>query len=121
MYVLSSNLLKLFGIDDPLDAIAVHGGGGIVGILAVPIFMNDGLLYGFNDEAFDMLKVNAYGAGVLSAYNFVAGLILFGILRLVGLLRIDKETERVGSDKMKHGEESYPQENKVQVFLTPTT
>ena len=26
-------------IDDPVDAIAVHGAGGIVGILAVPVFM----------------------------------------------------------------------------------
>ncbi len=25
-------------MDDPLDAIAVHGGGGIIGVLAVPIF-----------------------------------------------------------------------------------
>ena len=26
-------------VDDPVDAIAVHGAGGIVGILAVPVFM----------------------------------------------------------------------------------
>ena len=117
VYILSSNLIILLRIDDPLDAIAVHGGGGIVGILAVPIFMNEGLLYGYNEEAFNMLTVNAYGAGVLAAYNFVVGLVLFGLLRMVGLLRIDKETERMGSDKLKHGEESYPQDDKVQVFL----
>ena len=29
-------------IDDPVDAIAVHGAGGIVGILAVPVFMEVG-------------------------------------------------------------------------------
>ena len=27
-------------LDDPLDAVAVHGGGGVVGLLAVPFFMS---------------------------------------------------------------------------------
>ena len=31
-------MLKL-KLDDPLDAVAVHGAGGIVGVLAVPWFM----------------------------------------------------------------------------------
>ena len=28
-----------FRLDDPLDAVAVHGGGGLVGLLSVPWFM----------------------------------------------------------------------------------
>ena len=27
-------------LDDPLDAVAVHGGGGICGLFCVPFFMN---------------------------------------------------------------------------------
>ena len=38
-YLLVSGLLVAFRVDDPVDAIAVHGAGGIVGILAVPVFM----------------------------------------------------------------------------------
>ena len=34
-------LLKL-GVDDPVDAVAIHGGGGLLGILAAPIFMENG-------------------------------------------------------------------------------
>ena len=30
-------------MDDPLDAVAVHAGGGLVGLLAVPFFMYRGL------------------------------------------------------------------------------
>ena len=26
-------------LDDPLDAVAVHGGGGLLGVLCVPFFM----------------------------------------------------------------------------------
>ena len=38
-------LLKKFGVDDPLDAFAVHYGGGIVGVLATPVFMRGGIVY----------------------------------------------------------------------------
>ena len=33
-------------LDDPLDAVAVHGGGGVVGLLAVPFFMSVNLEVG---------------------------------------------------------------------------
>ena len=38
-YQLLSGLMVAIRIDDPVDAIAVHGAGGIVGILSVPLFM----------------------------------------------------------------------------------
>ena len=38
-YQLLSGIMVAARIDDPVDAIAVHGAGGIVGILAVPVFM----------------------------------------------------------------------------------
>ena len=117
VYALISGLMSALRIDDPLDAVAVHAGGGIIGILAVPICMNEGLIFGYTDEALELLRVNAYGAGIIVAYNLAVGLVLFGILRVVGLLRIDKETERLGSDKLKHGEESYPHENKIQILV----
>ena len=36
-------VLRRMGVDDPLDAFAVHYGGGIVGVLATPVFMNGGI------------------------------------------------------------------------------
>ena len=38
-YQLLSALMVAVRIDDPVDAIAVHGAGGLVGILSVPVFM----------------------------------------------------------------------------------
>ena len=35
-------------MDDPLDAVAVHGAGGIIGLLAVPWFMYTGGALTFN-------------------------------------------------------------------------
>ena len=39
-----SMVLRRMGVDDPLDAFAVHYGGGIVGVLATPVFMNGGIV-----------------------------------------------------------------------------
>ena len=40
----SANLVSNLGVDDPLDAFAVHYGGGVVGVLATPVFMNGGIV-----------------------------------------------------------------------------
>ena len=47
---LCSPRLKL---DDPLDAVAVHGGGGLWGLLCVPFFMSAGLEEGQRGVFFD--------------------------------------------------------------------
>ena len=39
------NTVRAFRIDDPLDAFAVHYGGGVVGVLFTPVFMNDGIVH----------------------------------------------------------------------------
>ena len=35
-------LLLSLGIDDPVDAVAIHAGGGLLGVLAAPVFMENG-------------------------------------------------------------------------------
>jgi Amt family ammonium transporter len=114
-HLLISGAMLVLRIDDPLDAVAVHGGGGIVGILALPVFMPGGLWQGHSQAAAAMLTANATGAGAIAAYNLLVGIAVFGSLRLVGRLRKDLETEKIGSDWVKHGEESYPQEAWLQL------
>jgi len=44
---LFSRLLLKLKIDDPLDAFAVHGGGGIWGLISIGFFAKDqGIFYG---------------------------------------------------------------------------
>ena len=40
-----SNTMKAARIDDPLDAFAVHYGGGMCGILFTPVFMDGGIVH----------------------------------------------------------------------------
>ena len=39
LYLFGKYLLLRFRVDDPLDAIPVHGGGGLWGLIAAHIFM----------------------------------------------------------------------------------
>ena len=42
LYLILSRLILYMGVDDPVDAVAIHAGGGIWGVLAAPIFMDGG-------------------------------------------------------------------------------
>lgn len=39
-------------VDDPVDAVAVHFAGGLVGMIASPIFMSNGIFIYFIKEFF---------------------------------------------------------------------
>ena len=42
LYLVLSRLLVTLGVDDPVDAVAIHAGGGLWGVIAAPIFMETG-------------------------------------------------------------------------------
>ena len=45
LYVVVSKLVISIKVDDPLDAVAVHAGSGLWGILAAQIFMDTGNIF----------------------------------------------------------------------------
>jgi Amt family ammonium transporter len=94
------------GLDESLDAWAVHGMGGLWGALATGIFATaaiggySGLLEG-NTQQF---IANAIGALSALVYAFVVTFILaYAIDRTIGL-RVTEEEEYVGLDISQHGE-----------------
>ncbi|MDE4907023.1 ammonium transporter [Methanogenium marinum] len=94
------------GIDESLDAWAIHGVGGLFGALATGIFATaaiggvDGLLYGnVNQFLIQLLDV-----GVCVAYAFVVTYILAKVVDKVMGLRVDEKEEYVGLDISQHGE-----------------
>jgi Amt family ammonium transporter len=95
-------LMLRFKQDDPLDAVAVHLGSGVLGVLAVPFFSyGDGIFWMGNTMApWHLLGVNL--AGVVSIFlwaAFCSGLI-FGSLKFFNQLRIDSTTEFKGCDRV---------------------
>lgn len=108
-------MLKL-RLDDPLDAVAVHGGGGLVGLLSVPWFMVVGLSEGERGIVWDghlshpwwVLAYHIIAAATISAWAILWSVQLFGLLTLAKIFRVKENQEREGMDITKHGETAYP-------------
>ncbi|MCP1714974.1 Amt family ammonium transporter [Methanocalculus alkaliphilus] len=94
------------GLDETLDAWAIHGVGGLWGALATGIFATaaiggvNGLLYG-NAAQFGIQALDAIAAVI---YAFVVTYILaYAVHKTIGL-RVTEEEEYVGLDISQHGE-----------------
>merc|ERR1719266_1146281 len=113
--VIHFSMLKM-RLDDPLDAVAVHGGGGIVGLLCVPWFMYVGLPAGERGIFWDghlstpwlVLAYNLAGGLAISVWALFWSIVLFGSLKYLAILRVGTEDEFKGMDLIKHGESAYP-------------
>jgi len=101
-------------VDDPLDAVAVHFGGGMTGILLTPIFATNGklgvggIIFSGHADAFRSFGWNLAGALAIIAWVGATSLLLFGSLRLLGVLRVSELVEIAGLDGFHHGEDAYP-------------
>lgn len=91
-YELGHVLVLALKIDDPLDAFAVHGCGGMMGVITRPLFSMSGV----NGEMF-----GAHIAGMFAIIAWSGGLtlVVFLPLRIMGLLRVDNLEETEGGDK----------------------
>lgn len=108
---LAVGLKYRLGYDDSLDVVGVHLVGGLVGTLligflateAAPAGIN-GLLYG---GGADQLVKQAIGAFAVLGYSFIVALLIGGVLRALGLLRVTRDTEIGGVDVIEHAESAY--------------
>ena len=99
------------GFDDSLDVFAVHGVGGILGMLATGIFASlavnsagaDGLLYGGGIQVLKQLaSIVAVGG-----FAFAATWLLGKLVDVTVGLRVGQTEETVGLDISQHGERAY--------------
>lgn len=96
---------KVFKIDDPVGAIAVHGVCGAVGTTLVGVFAVDGgLLYG---AGVDLLKVQLTGVGMVAAWSIVTCTIMFKLIDFTIGLRVSENEEKDGLDRVEHNFEGY--------------
>lgn len=111
-YMAWSSLMVSLKVDDPLDAVAVHLGGGLWGVLATPLFAQDGVfLDNFSTASWQSFGWNLLGVFVIIVWTAVLSLLLFGIMQAAGILRVSPEMEVKGLDIPKHGEPAYPLES----------
>jgi len=98
------NLIRVkLKIDDSLDVFAVHGVGGMLGILLLP-FLSAKALGGTGDGNF---LTQLTGTVAVVAWTAIASFVILLILKLTLGLRVSDEEEIEGLDKSLHGESAY--------------
>jgi len=98
------NLIRVrIKFDDSLDVFAVHGVGGILGILLAP-FLSAKILGGTGDG--DIL-VQLTGTVAVIAWSAIASFIILFLIKSVIGLRASEEAEYNGLDVSLHGESAY--------------
>ena len=104
-------LKPLFGYDDALDAVGVHGVGGTWGALATGLFASkavnsagaDGLFFGNPAQ----LGIQAMAVVITMVFVFVGTLIILAVVAAITGLRVSEEDERSGLDLSQHDEKAY--------------
>jgi Amt family ammonium transporter len=119
------DLLEYLRIDDPVGAVAVHGGAGIWGTLSLGLFATGqygaatptgpdnsaasvvtGLFYGGGTS---QLVGQAIGSASITVGTFVVSMALMYATKFTVGLRISKEGELEGMDLHEHGGGAYPE------------
>jgi Amt family ammonium transporter len=98
LIMISIVILDRLRIDDPVGAISVHGVGGILGLLVVP-------LSNVKTELLSQLL----GVVVISVWTFVASFLVWYVIKKTLGIRIDDEYEYEGADQEECGLEAYPE------------
>jgi len=90
-------------IDDSLDVFAVHGVGGILGILILPLLSAE-FLGGTGDGVF---MTQLVGTAAVVAWSAIASFVILLLLKITLGLRVTEEQEFEGLDVSLHGESAY--------------
>ena len=111
-YVLVSFVKNTLKVDDSLDVFAVHGVGGVLGILLVSFLIDSdlgGVGYGEGINASSQLNVQLIGIGSVFAWSIFASLVIIVIVKALTGLRVEESHEEEGLDISSHGETNFRQ------------
>ena len=119
------DLLEYLRIDDPVGAVAVHGGAGIWGTLSLGLFATGqygaptptgadnsagavvtGLFYG---GGVNQLIGQAIGSAAIGGATLIGSLLMMYFVKMTVGLRVTKEGELEGIDLHEHGGGAYPE------------
>lgn len=110
--VISVDLVERAKVDDAVGAFSVHGACGALGVLAIGLWgipeltgTAGGLFMG---GGLELLGIQAVGVLAITLWAMFASGLMFGALRLAGVLRMPKAAEAVGIDVYEHGASLWP-------------
>ena len=115
-YFACMKLKALFGYDDALDVVGVHGVGGTIGAFATGLYCTkmvmgpdgvDGLFIGWGMEGFKQLGLQCIGFLISWSYAFSVTMLIGLFLKYTIGLRTAEIQEDTGLDITQHGEIGY--------------
>ena len=98
---------KVLKVDDPVGAVAVHGGCGCIGTICVGIFCKSSILEEMGKTRIEFLGTQLLGVVTVMAYVAVCAFILFKVLDKTIGLRVSEQEEMDGLDIHEHGMNAY--------------
>ena len=99
---------RVMAVDDALDVLGVHGVGGALGTLSVPVVVLVGAGGGaLNHPGVEQFMVQAIGVVSVGVFSAVATFVITKAADLLVGLRVDREHETQGLDFASHGETGY--------------
>ena len=99
---------RVMGVDDALDVLGVHGVGGALGTLALPLVALIGSGAGpLNHVPSQQFTVQAIGVVSVALFSAIATYLITKLADMVVGLRVDLEHETLGLDFATHGESGY--------------
>ena len=103
LVVLGIVLLDKLKIDDPVGAWPVHGLCGVWGCMALGLLPNTHMASGTTN-----FMIQLTGTASICAWAFFTMLIVFLVLKAMGMLRVSAQEEQAGLDISEHGMHAYP-------------
>ncbi|KAK1858760.1 hypothetical protein I4F81_001361 [Pyropia yezoensis] len=129
IYMAASRAMRALRIDDPLDAVAIHGAGGLWGLASVGLFSaaTPQAAAGFRAAHFGaafgggwrLLACQATEAGFVIGWTTATTVPLWWGLRAAGLLRVSRDEEAEGIDEVTHGGSAYPADAAASPWHSP--
>ena len=109
-YYMVNVVKETFNIDDSLDVFAVHGIGGLLGILLIPFLTSEsygGIGYDEGSSFSDLMTTQVIGAVSVGLFTLVGSVILLIVTRSVFGLRVSDDSQEEGLDVAEHGQSGY--------------
>ena len=101
-YLTATQVLERYRVDDPVEAVQIHGVCGFFGLLNVGIFGNKYGLITTSENSFKQFGIQVLGAISLAAWAFLTSYVYFKTVKSLGRLRVNKFYEIVGIDIVMH-------------------
>lgn len=95
-------MLERYRIDDPVEAVQIHGICGFFGLLNVGIFGNQYGLITTSENSFRQIGIQILGALAIAFWGSTTSYIYFKTVQQLNRLRVNRFYEIVGIDIVMH-------------------